>query len=232
MKTIFLVEDDDDIRELVCYAIESIGFSVKAFVDGNAFFAALREKAPELVLLDVMLPGEDGLAILGKLKAQRQTRGIPVIMLTAKGSEYDRIHGLDMGADDYVAKPFSVMELLARIKAVLRRSEPGGEKPREFSVAGIRVVPEARNVFVDGEKAELTFKEFEVLLHLIRHENIVVSREQLLSAIWNCDFDGESRTIDMHIKSLRRKLKGEGRHIQTIRGIGYKLEAADAPGGG
>ncbi|MDR0996145.1 MAG: response regulator transcription factor [Zoogloeaceae bacterium] len=225
MTTIFLVEDDDDIRELVSYAVQSIGFSARAFPDGGAFFAALREETPDLVLLDVMLPGDDGLTILDKLKSNRNTRKTPVIMLTAKGAEFDRIHGLDMGADDYVAKPFSVMELLARIKAVLRRSDTGANKKADIEVGGVRLCPDSRNVFVGEEKVDLTFKEFEVLLYLMRHENIVVSRDQVLSSIWNCDFDGESRTVDMHIKSLRKKLKTEGKIIHTIRGIGYKAEA-------
>ena len=202
---IYCVEDDDNIRELVIYTLETTGLKARGFADGSAFTEALAFETPELILLDIMLPGEDGLEILKKLKCSSKTKSIPVIMVTAKGSEYDKVIGLDSGADDYVTKPFGMMELVSRIKAVLRRSK--GSQEREN--------PEIQGV--------LTLKEFELLEKLMRNEGIVLTRDQLLTEIWGYDFDGETRTVDVHIRTLRQKLGEKGEIIQTVRGVGYRI---------
>lgn len=219
---IFCVEDDGNIRELVVYTLETTGFEALGFEDGAAFFEALAGKLPELVLLDIMLPGEDGLEILKKLKASARTRNIPVIMLTAKGSEYDKVMGLDGGADDYVTKPFGMMELVSRIRAVLRRSRQKEEG--DMLVTGSLCLNRKKHeVTVKGEAVSLTLKEFELLRLLLENPNVVLTRDRLLEDIWGYDFDGETRTVDVHIRTLRQKLGEEGNRIETVRGVGYRI---------
>ena len=219
---IFCVEDDGNIRELVVYTLETTGFEARGFEDGAAFFEALAGKLPELVLLDIMLPGEDGLEILKKLKASARTRNIPVIMLTAKGSEYDKVMGLDGGADDYVTKPFGMMELVSRIRAVLRRSRQKEEG--DMLVTGSLCLNRKKHeVTVKGEAVSLTLKEFELLRLLLENPNVVLTRDRLLEDIWGYDFDGETRTVDVHIRTLRQKLGDEGNRIETVRGVGYRI---------
>lgn len=218
---IYIVEDDSSIRELLEYSLNNSGYEAKGFALPSEFRAALREQRPELVLLDIMLPEEDGIQILKKLRLDASTSDIPVIMLTAKTGEYDKIIGLDSGADDYVTKPFSIIELIARIKAVLRRTE---KKEQDILTAGSIVMDRRQHtVTADGEDVVLTFKEFELLHKLMQNRNIVLERERLLTEIWGYDFDGETRTIDVHIRTLRSKLGEAGSCIMTVRGIGYKL---------
>ena len=219
---IFCVEDDDNIRELVIYTLETTGLEARGFADGTVFMEALAFDTPELVLLDIMLPGEDGLDILKKLKNSSKTKDIPVIMVTAKGSEYDKVVGLDSGADDYVTKPFGMMELISRIKAVLRRSGKQQDKTK-LSVGGICLDTKKHEVKVDGENAVLTLKEFELLEKLMRNQGIVLTRDQLLTEIWGYDFDGETRTVDVHIRTLRQKLGEQGSLVKTVRGVGYRI---------
>ncbi len=219
---IFCVEDDDNIRELVIYTLETTGLEARGFADGTAFMEALAFDTPELVLLDIMLPGEDGLEILKKLKNSSKTKDIPVIMVTAKGSEYDKVVGLDSGADDYVTKPFGMMELISRIKAVLRRSGKQQDKTK-LSVGGISLDTKKHEVKVDGEQVVLTLKEFELLEKLMRNQGIVLTRDQLLTEIWGYDFDGETRTVDVHIRTLRQKLGEQGSLVKTVRGVGYRI---------
>jgi two-component system alkaline phosphatase synthesis response regulator PhoP len=219
------VEDDDNIRELVVYALTSAGFEAQGVADGAALFAGLREAAPDLILLDIMLPGEDGIALLKKLKASARTEKIPVIMLTAKGAEHDRVKGLDLGADDYITKPFSVMEVISRVRAVLRRSGAAEKSDStEMRVGGVDLCADKRSVSADGVPVALTYKEFELLQYLMVNKGIVLSRDKILEKIWGYDYGGESRTVDMHIKSLRQKLGGCGGVIQTVRNVGYKIE--------
>ncbi len=222
---IFCVEDDSNIRELVVYTLETTGFQAQGFEDGASFMKALAFETPELILLDIMLPGEDGIALLKKLKTSSKTKSIPVIMVTAKGSEYDKVVGLDGGADDYVTKPFGMMELIARIKAVLRRSGES-QKPGIVSHGPIVLDLEKHIVKVNDKVITLTLKEFELLERLAKKPGIVVTRDTLLSEIWGYDFDGETRTIDVHVRSLRQKLGEVGEMIETVRGIGYKLGGA------
>lgn len=219
---IFCVEDDDNIRELVIYTLETTGLEARGFADGTAFMEDLAFDTPELVLLDIMLPGEDGLEILKKLKSSSKTKDIPVIMVTAKGSEYDKVVGLDSGADDYVTKPFGMMELISRIKAVLRRSGKQQDKTK-LSVGGISLDTKKHEVKVDGENVVLTLKEFELLEKLMRNQGIVLTRDQLLTEIWGYDFDGETRTVDVHIRTLRQKLGEQGSLVKTVRGVGYRI---------
>ena len=219
---IFCVEDDDNIRELVIYTLETTGLEARGFADGTAFMEALAFDTPELDLLDIMLPGEDGLEILKKLKSSSKTKDIPVIMVTAKGSEYDKVVGLDSGADDYVTKPFGMMELISRIKAVLRRSGKQQDKTK-LSVGGISLDTKKHEVKVDGENVVLTLKEFELLEKLMRNQGIVLTRDQLLTEIWGYDFDGETRTVDVHIRTLRQKLGEQGSLVKTVRGVGYRI---------
>ena len=230
---IFCVEDDDNIRELVIYTLETTGLEARGFADGTAFMEALAFDTPELVLLDIMLPGEDGLEILKKLKNSSKTKDIPVIMVTAKGSEYDKVVGLDSGADDYVTKPFGMMELISRIKAVLRRSGKQQDKTK-LSVGGISLDTKKHEVKVDGEQVVLTLKEFELLEKLMRNQGIVLTRDQenkgivltrdrLLGHVWGYDFDGETRTVDVHIRTLRQKLGEQGSLVKTVRGVGYRI---------
>lgn len=229
--TIFLVEDDESIRELVLYALGSAGFDAQGFESGKDFFAVLERQTPDLVLLDIMLPGEDGLALLSRLKSTAATEHLPVIMLTAKTSEYDKVKGLDLGADDYISKPFGVMELISRVRAVLRRVSPGGQTDEiTLAAGGVRLDEQRRTVTADGNDVSLTFKEFELLSYLLKNLGIVLSREKIMERVWGFDYEGESRTVDMHIKSLRQKLGGCAGMIQTVRGVGYKAEQPKAEG--
>ncbi|MGN1193601.1 MAG: response regulator transcription factor [Dorea sp.] len=221
---IFCVEDDSNIRELVVYTLESTGFKARGFEDGSSFLEALALEPPELVLLDIMLPGEDGMELLKKLKASPKTRDIPVIMVTAKGAEYDKVKGLDSGADDYVTKPFGMMELVSRIKAVLRRSRKNGAKNEDTIVLGeIEIDTRKHEVTTDGKVVNLTLKEYELLKRLMKNSNIVLTRDQLLEDIWGYDFDGETRTVDVHVRTLRQKLGKAGERIETVRGVGYRM---------
>ncbi|MCL2343554.1 MAG: response regulator transcription factor [Firmicutes bacterium] len=220
MPTIFIVEDDDNIRGLVLYALRD-GFAARGFAAPSDFWRELGNAVPDLILLDIMLPEEDGLSILRALKADRKTKHLPVIMLTAKSGEYDRVKGLDFGADDYVTKPFSVLELISRINAVLRRSGSGGPSPTH-TIQNVALAPEKHIVTVDGIEAPLTRKEFELLQLLMKNRGIVLTREKILSEVWGMDFDSETRTVDIHIKTLRQKLGAGGGIIQTVRGVGYK----------
>ena len=224
MKTIYIVEDDDSIRELVCYALSTAGFEVQGFAEPDTFRCAMdKPPLPDLILLDIMLPGEDGLHILKRLKNADRTAGLPVIMLTAKDTELDRVRGLDMGADDYVTKPFSVMELISRVKAVLRRI---GEQNRgELTVGSITLSAPQRQVTAENRPVTLTYTEFELLHALMRNCGIVLTRDHLMEQVWGCDADLESRTVDMHIKALRQKLGAVGGQIKTVRSVGYKMEA-------
>lgn len=223
---IYCVEDDDNIRELVIYTLETTGLKARGFAEGSAFMEALAFDTPELILLDIMLPGDDGLELLKKLKSSAKTKNIPVIMVTAKGSEYDKVVGLDSGADDYVTKPFGMMELVSRIKAVLRRS--GKIEDRiDTEISGVCVDVKKHQVTVDGKEVSLTLKEFELLEKLMRNQGIVLTRDQLLTEIWGYDFDGETRTVDVHIRTLRQKLGDKGEIIQTVRGVGYRVGAVE-----
>lgn len=223
MQKVFIVEDDDNIRDMILYALTSAGFIAEGYEDGNSFYDGLRKGSPSLVLLDIMLPGEDGISILKKLRESGKQKTIPVIMLTAKGSELDRIKGLDLGADDYITKPFSVMEVISRVKAVLRRSEESREKPNELRIGDILLLNDRRSVFVRDQEIPLTYKEFELLYYMMVNEGIVLSRNRLLDQVWGFDYNGESRTVDMHIKSLRQKLGDGSALIKTVRHIGYKI---------
>ena len=222
---IYCVEDDDNIRELVIYTLETTGLKARGFADGSAFMEALAFDTPELILLDIMLPGDDGLEFLKKLKSSQKTKNIPVIMVTAKGSEYDKVVGLDSGADDYVTKPFGMMELVSRIKAVLRRTGKVEDR-MDMETAGVHVDVKKHEVTVDGKEISLTLKEFELLEKLMRNQGIVLTRDQLLTEIWGYDFDGETRTVDVHIRTLRQKLGEKGEIIQTVRGVGYRVGGA------
>lgn len=222
---IYCVEDDDNIRELVIYTLETTGLKARGFADGSAFMEALAFDTPELILLDIMLPGDDGLELLKKLKSSSKTKSIPVIMVTAKGSEYDKVVGLDSGADDYVTKPFGMMELVSRIKAVLRRTGKVEDR-MDMETAGVHIDVKKHEVTVDGKAISLTLKEFELLEKLMRNQGIVLTRDQLLTEIWGYDFDGETRTVDVHIRTLRQKLGDKGEIIQTVRGVGYRVGGA------
>lgn len=219
---IFCVEDDGNIRELVIYTLATTGMQARGFEEGKSFFKALEEETPDLILLDIMLPGEDGMAILKKLKASKRTKDIPVIMLTAKSTEYDKVMGLDAGADDFVVKPFGMMELLSRIKAVLRRTKKT-ESAEDYELGAIHMDTQKHRVFVNGKEASLTLKEYDLLKYLLKNINIVLSRDQLLEKIWGYDFDGETRTVDVHVRTLRQKLGEAGDCIETVRGVGYRI---------
>jgi len=229
MSQIWIVEDDEDIREIVLYALCAADFEAIGFDGGDDFYTALEDKKhtpPSLVILDIMLPGDNGLTILKKLRQSLMYEALPVIMLTAKGSEHDKVKGLDLGADDYLTKPFGVMELISRIKALLRRSKLAKQHApnvQNYSYQNIRMNHTSRAVTVDGLVVILTFKEYELLHYLLVNAEIVLSRDKILETVWGYDFEGESRTLDMHIKSLRKKLGIAGEHIKTIRNVGYKL---------
>lgn len=223
MERIFLLEDDDSIRKLVIYALGSQGYEAQGFDRPSDFWKAMEGPQPTLVLLDIMLPEEDGFSILEKLRAAPATKRLPIIMLTAKGSEYDIVRGLDIGADDYIPKPFRMMELLSRIRALLRRSGANDGRMEEYRVGNLYVNPTRHEVQVDGKDVVLTLKEFELLNLLISRQGIVFTRAQLLDEIWGYGFDGESRTVDVHVRTLRQKLGPAGNYIETVRGIGYKI---------
>lgn len=221
---IYLVEDDNSIRELVAYTFNTAGLEAEGFDKPSLFWEALEKRKPDLVLLDIMLPEEDGIQILQKLRQREDTKKLPVIMLTAKGSEYDKVMGLESGADDYVSKPFGMMELLARVKALLRRTEdlrPAQEN--RYVIGDLTVNQKRHEVLVKGEAVTLTKKEFDMLRYLLENKGMVLTRDQLLNQIWGYDFDGENRTVDVHIRTLRQKLGDCGTYIETIRGIGYKI---------
>ncbi len=220
---IFCVEDDNSIRDLMIYTLNSAGFQAKGFAEGESFFQALQEQKPDLIMLDVMLPGDDGITILKKLKAQSNTAHIPVIMATAKGTEFDKVIGLDTGADDYLTKPFGMMEMIARIKAVLRRSMPK-EELNVLLAGKLELNLNEHTVTVSGKRVQLTLKEFEMLRLFMEHIGRVYTRDQLLSKIWGADYIGETRTVDVHIGTLRTKLEDCGDYIQTVRGVGYRME--------
>jgi two-component system alkaline phosphatase synthesis response regulator PhoP len=227
-RLIYLVEDDASIRELVVYMLRSTGFEAQGFCAAGEFWEAARKAVPSLVILDIMLPGEDGLAILRKLRSSESTRRVPVIMLTAKGAEYDKVLGLDSGADDYMAKPAGMMELAARVKSLLRRSDPesDGEK-EEYRLNGLYVNLPRRQVLAEGREITLTLKEFDLLAYLLKHSGMALSRERILRAVWDYSLAMETRTVDTHILTLRTKLGPCGALIQTVRGVGYKTGAAE-----
>ena len=218
---IYILEDDESIRKLVVYALESQGFTVEGFALPSAFHRAMERALPELVLLDLMLPEEDGLHILRDLRASAATRTLPIILLTARDTEYDRVIGLDGGADDFIAKPFSMLELAARIRAVLRRT--GSAAPREYRVGSLRVCPAQRVVQVDGADVTLTNKEFELLCLLLENQGLVLARATLMDRVWGMDLERENRTLDVHIRTLRAKLGPAGSLIETVRGVGYRI---------
>ena len=220
---ILCVEDDASIRDIEVYTLNSSGFEAKGVADGDAFRAALREQKPELVLLDVMLPGEDGVSLLRFLKSSPETAEIPVIMATAKGMEYDKIQSLDLGADDYLVKPFGMMEMVSRVKAVLRRCRPAPVQ-HILKSDGLTVNLDEHTVTADSERVQLTYKEFELLRLFLSHPGVAFTRDQLFSEIWGEDYIGETRTVDMHIRTLRQKLGKYGARIETVRGVGYRLE--------
>ena len=224
-KLIYCVEDDKNIRELVVYALNSSDFRAEGFEDGEAFQSGLKKEIPSLVLLDIMLPGDDGLTILSQLRKNKETLELPVILLTARGSEFDKVQGLDAGADDYISKPFGVMELLSRVRAVLRRSRLDQEKLL-LQVGKIQMNQEEHWVTADGIPINLTFKEFELLKYLMLNENMVMSRDKLLDVIWGYDSEVETRTVDVHVRSLRQKLGNLGEQIETVRNVGYRIGRA------
>ena len=224
---IYLLEDDDSIRKLVLYGLDSQGFQAKGFALPSEFWRAMDAEMPELVLLDIMLPEEDGLSILRKLRARPATKRLPIIMLTAKNSEYDRVIGLDHGAADFVSKPFSMLELIARIRAVLRRAEPA-QASGDFSLGLLFVSPDRHEVKVGGMDVTLTNKEFELLCLLLRNKGIVLTRATLMDRVWGFESERENRTLDVHIRTLRVKLGEAGSYIETVRGIGYKIGGENA----
>ena len=220
---IWCVEDDSSIRDIEVYALTSVGFDAKGFEDGDSFWNALQSETPDLVVLDVMLPGKDGVTLLKLMKGSEEFRDIPVIMATAKGSEYDKIQSLDLGADDYLVKPFGIMEMVSRVKAVLRRCKPVKET-KLLKLDGLVLNPDEHTVAVDGERIVLTYKEYELLHLFLSQPGIAFTREQLLASVWNAEYLGETRTVDMHIRTLRQKLGAYGNMIETVRNVGYRLE--------
>ena len=223
MYKVVIIEDDENIRDLVLYALRSSGYDFAGYENGAEFFESFdNEEPPNLILLDIMLPGEDGISLLKRIRSTAATAAAPVIMLTAKGEELDKVRALDLGADDYITKPFGVMELLSRVSAVLRRSvkDPA---PDKLCAGEIVLYPQKREVFIGKERAALTFKEFELLHYLLINKGIVLSREKLMDVVWGYDYEGESRTVDMHVKTLRQKLGEAGARITTVRNVGYKI---------
>ena len=220
---IWCVEDDSSIRDIEVYALTSTGFEAKGFEDGDSFWDALQSQKPELIVLDVMLPGKDGVTLLKLMKQAEEFRDIPVIMATAKGTEYDKIQSLDLGADDYLVKPFGIMEMVSRVKAVLRRCRPAKES-KSLKLEGLELNPEEHTVTIDGERVILTYKEYELLHLFLSQPGIAFTREQLLASVWNTEYAGETRTVDMHIRTLRQKLGSYGSLIETVRNVGYRLE--------
>lgn len=222
---IYCVEDESGIRNMMVYTLESAGLKAKGLEDGAALYAALKEEIPSLIILDIMLPDEDGISILKKLRVQSSTQRVPVIMATAKGSEYDKVIGLDSGADDYLVKPFGMMEMVSRVRAVMRRSAQ--EEVPAIQLGQLYLNPSAHVVMVDGEPVELTYKEFEMLYMLMSNPGRVFTRQQFLTCIWDQDYDGETRTVDVHIRNLRQKLGPCGNYINTVRGVGYRMEVTE-----
>lgn len=220
MALIYIVEDDENIREIEMFALKNAGYEIREFDCASAFFAGMRERIPALVLLDIMLPDEDGLSIVKKLRAASETRRLPIIMATAKTTELDMVKGLDLGADDYITKPFGVMELIARVKALMRRSN-GLEEEKLIQNGSVLIDDEKRKVYVENKQCELTYKEYELLKLLMTNAGIVASRDMILDRVWGTDYEGESRTLDMHIKTLRQKLGAAGAMIRTVRNVGY-----------
>ena len=219
---IYLLEDDTNIRNFVVYALNNSGLEAEGFELPSRFWAAVEKKKPSMAILDIMLPEEDGLSVLRKLRESSETKDLPIIMLTAKSTEYDKVIGLDGGADDYVAKPFGTMELMARVKALLRRAEPVSDG-KEYSIGPLLLNPDKHIIRVDGQDVALTLKEFQLLCYLIRNKGNVMTRDQILQEIWGYEFDGENRTVDVHIRTLRSKLGKAGDLIETVRGIGYRI---------
>ncbi len=219
---IYIVEDDLNIRQMESYALKNSGYLTEEFDDGVSFFAACEKKLPDLILLDIMLPGDDGLKILQTLKANQRTRFIPVILITAKTTELDTVKGLDLGADDYIAKPFGIMEFISRVKAVLRRTSSSGDGV--LALGQIQMDDQKRQVWSESRLCELTYKEYELLKFFLQNPGIVLSREKLINRVWCIDYEGESRTVDMHVKTLRQKLGSQGALIKTVRNVGYKIE--------
>ena len=220
---IYCVEDERNIRELIVYTLESSGLRAKGLESGAELFEELSSHQASLILLDIMLPGEDGLEILSRLKASEVTKDIPVIMVTAKGAEYDKVRGLDCGADDYITKPFGMMEFIARVRAVLRRTGKEDKNNATLQVNDLQVLVQQHQVIADGQKVTLTLKEVELLRFLMENQGIVLSRDRLLGHVWGYDFDGETRTVDVHIRTLRQKLGSCGEYIETVRGVGYRI---------
>ena len=223
---IYLLEDDDSIRKLVIYALQSQNFEAKGFDTPTRFWAAMREEKPKLVLLDIMLPEQDGISILKQLRAQQETRHLPVIIITAKNTEYDRVEGLDAGADDYISKPFGMMEMVSRVRAVLRRTDTGGNV-KVLESGSLRVCPERHEVSVDGREVVLTYKEFQLICFLMENRGLVLTRDALMSKIWGLAAERENRTLDVHIRTLRAKLGSAGNAIETVRGVGYRFVEAE-----
>lgn len=223
MALIYVVEDDVNIQEIEMFALKNSGYRVEGFGNAKDFFAKLSEKTPDLILLDVMLPDLDGLSILKKVRTVPDTKKIPVIFVSAKTSEMDKVKGLDMGADDYLAKPFGVMELISRVKALLRRSNAASEE-KTLTLGEIQIDNEKHCVYVANRLCELTYKEFELLKMMMQNVGIVLTRDRIMDRVWGTDYEGESRTLDMHIKTLRKKLGEEGIRIKTVRNVGYVLE--------
>ncbi|SUP44329.1 response regulator [Veillonella criceti] len=224
---IYCVEDEDSIRGLISYVLNGQGFEVGTFESSSPFWAALEERRPQLVLLDIMLEGEDGLSILHKLRERPDTEDLPIIMITAKTSEIDVVQGLDGGADDYISKPFGVVELVSRIKALLRRTRPVAPPPKSTLTCGNLVLDkDSRIVTLDGQPISLTLKEYELLLYFMENTGIALSRERIMEVVWGFSYEGESRTVDMHVVTLRQHLGSAGRHLKTVRGIGYRWEAS------
>ena len=223
-KWIYCVEDESNIRELLVYTLEATGFKAKGFAGGKGLRAALKEQIPDMILLDLMLPGEDGYSILEKLKKDENTRDIPIIMVTAKDAEYDKVKGLEAGADDYITKPFGMMEFVARIKAVLRRTNRNSNTDKELKCGDLRILVGRHEVFWKDEKIELTRKEFELLIYLVENRGLVMSRNQILCQVWGYEFEGETRTVDVHVRSLRQKLGEAGNMVETVRGVGYRID--------
>lgn len=219
---IYLLEDDTNIRNFVVYALNSSGLEAEGFELPSQFWTAVEKKKPSMAILDIMLPEEDGLSVLRKLRESSETKDLPIIMLTAKSTEYDKVIGLDGGADDYVTKPFGTMELMARVKALLRRAEPVSDG-KEYSIGPLLLNPDKHIIRVDGQDVALTLKEFQLLCYLIRNKGNVMTRDRILQEIWGYEFDGENRTVDVHIRTLRSKLGKAGDLIETVRGIGYRI---------
>jgi len=223
MALIYVVEDDKNIQEIETFALTNVGYQVEGFECAADFYAGLEACIPDLILLDIMLPDEDGLTIVRKLRQQKDTKHVPIIMVTAKSTEIDKVKGLDMGADDYMTKPFGVMELISRVKAMLRRSAGPEDKEKILKLGNVVLDREKHAVYVREEPVELTFKEYELLKLLMVNAGIVTTRQVILDRVWGIDFEGESRTLDMHIKTLRQKLREEGSLIKTVRNVGYVM---------